>query len=168
MAAGGSCAPVAVLEGAGARLLEAGTGAVAAVSLPHLVTDPGFEVVGADRPMVAPLALLDALPDQVRDQALAWERHVREVESGVADPRGGAPRPQYDPATRTMAQREAAKAAELTGAGLVSTGQPDRAGSGGREAEHHITTSPMFSQVIAVSGIWRRKFRALCRVLAIS
>ncbi|MFD5463069.1 Mu transposase C-terminal domain-containing protein [Kitasatospora sp. NPDC127059] len=112
---------VAVLEGASARLLEAGTGAVAAVSLPHLVTDPGFEVVGADRPVVAPLALLDALPDHVRDQALAWERHVREVESGITEPGGEAPRPQYDPATRTMAQREAAKAAELTGAGVPTS-----------------------------------------------
>ncbi|MFD0142881.1 MULTISPECIES: hypothetical protein [unclassified Streptomyces] len=112
---------VAVLEGASARLLETGTGAVAAVALPHLVTDPGFEVVGADRPVVAPLALLDALPDHVRDHALAWERHVREVESGTTKAGGEAPRPQYDPATRTMAQREAAKAAELTGAGVPTS-----------------------------------------------
>jgi hypothetical protein len=41
-----------------------------------------------------------------------WERHVVEVETGLppdADP-GTAPRPEYDPAARTVAQRTQAKA----------------------------------------------------------
>ena len=108
---------VAVLEGVRARLVD-DAGAVATVLLPHLLADPHFEIIGgAPRGQVPPFALLGELPVSVREQAWAWERHVREVETGLPDPRGGTPRPQYDPAVRTMAQREAAKAAELTEAG---------------------------------------------------
>ncbi|MFE5332186.1 hypothetical protein ACFRCG_37970 [Embleya sp. NPDC056575] len=111
---------VVVLAGSSARLLDEAR-AVAAVSLPHVFADPGFEVVGAARPVVPPFALLDALPEDVRNRALAWERHVREVESGLADPRGGTPRAQYDPALRNLTQREKAKAAELTDAGTPTS-----------------------------------------------
>jgi len=47
--------------------------------------------------------------------AREWERHVLEVETGLArdaEP-GVAPRPEYDPQARTLAQRTQAKAAEL-------------------------------------------------------
>ncbi len=52
-------------------------------------------------------------------QARWWHRHVVEVVTGLppdAEP-GAAPRPQYDPASSTLASREAAKAAELRQAG---------------------------------------------------
>ncbi|MGW9213559.1 hypothetical protein ACWGR4_42260 [Embleya sp. NPDC055664] len=111
---------VVVLAGGSARLLDEG-GAVAAVSLPHVFADPGFEVVGAARPVVPPFGLLDALPEDVRDRALAWERHVREVESGVADPPSGTPRARYDPARWNLTQREEAKAAELTDPGTPTS-----------------------------------------------
>jgi len=60
------------------------------------------------------------LPDAVEPavaQARWWERHVLEVITG-RDPQTAAARPQYDPQTRTVADREAAKAAELSGGGL--------------------------------------------------
>ncbi|MFD5378313.1 Mu transposase C-terminal domain-containing protein [Streptomyces griseoincarnatus] len=111
---------VAVLEGVRGRLVD-DAGAVAAVSLPHLFADPHFEVCGAPRPQVPPFALLDAVPDPVRERALSWERHVREVETGIPDPVGGTPRPRYDPAVHTLSQREAAKAEELTASGLPTS-----------------------------------------------
>lgn len=109
---------LAALEDARARLLGE-AGAIATVLLSHLLTDPGFQVVGGPPQVtVAPAGLLNTLPEQVRAQALAWERHVREVESGAAVP-GGVPRAGYDPAVTTLAQREAAKAAELSAAGAA-------------------------------------------------
>ncbi|MET8439222.1 Mu transposase C-terminal domain-containing protein [Streptomyces sp900116325] len=93
-------------------------GEVAAVLLPLLFADPGFEVLNAPAVVkVPPLGLLDALPTAVRERAWAWARHVREVETGRPDD-AGEPRPQYDPVSQTLAQREEAKAAELTAAGL--------------------------------------------------
>lgn len=107
---------VAALEGALVRLVdEAGT--IATVLVSHLCAAPGFKMVGASpQAQVPPWARLETLPADVRDQALAWERHVREVEEGVPEP-GGVPSPQYDPAQHTMAQREDAKARELSAAG---------------------------------------------------
>jgi putative transposase len=49
-------------------------------------------------------------------QARWWERHVLEVITG-RDPQAAAARPEYDPRTRTVAEREAAKAAELRAGG---------------------------------------------------
>ncbi len=106
---------LAALEGARATLVDE-AGSVATVLLPHLFADPLFEVIGAaPRSRVHPTALLDSLPGPVREQALAWERHVREVEHGTAGGRG--PEGPYDPAVTTLTQRETAKAAELTAAG---------------------------------------------------
>ncbi|MFP8962587.1 transposase [Streptomyces nanhaiensis] len=112
---------LAALEGVQARLVdEAGT--VAAVFVPTLFTDPGFRVRGRPARPVPPLALLETLPDAVRERALRWERDVREVESGaVGGPEGGAPRSAYDPAVTTLAQREAAKAEELTASGVPTS-----------------------------------------------
>ncbi|MEV8334439.1 transposase [Streptomyces niveus] len=56
----------------------------------------------------------------MRERALAWERHVREVETG--QPGGlGPPRAEYAPQTRTLAQREETKAAELSAAGMPTS-----------------------------------------------
>lgn len=67
--------------------------------------------------------LLESLPEAVRERALVWERHVREVETGWPGEPGaaGPPRAEYDPRTRTLAQREEAKAAELSAAGLPAS-----------------------------------------------
>lgn len=96
-------------------------GEVAAVLLALLFTDAGFEVLDAPRvPRVPPLGLLESLPETVRERALAWERHVREVETGRPNGTGavGPVRVEYEPQTRTLAQREEAKAAELSAAGM--------------------------------------------------
>ncbi|MEU6603182.1 Mu transposase C-terminal domain-containing protein [Streptomyces flaveolus] len=99
-------------------------GEVAAVLLALLFADAGFEVLDAPRvPRVPPLGLLESLPETVRERALAWERHVREVETGRPDGTGavGPARAEYDPQTRTLAQREEAKASELSAAGMPTS-----------------------------------------------
>jgi putative transposase len=81
--------------------------------------DGGEQVVlasgGDPVPAVESFGLLDSLPGEVLAAARAWERHVVEVETGLApDPEPGTePRPGYDPQARTLAQRTEAKAAEL-------------------------------------------------------
>jgi putative transposase len=78
--------------------------------------NPGFAVIdGVPSPTVEPFGLLDSRPTAVLDAAREWERHVVEVETGLApgsDP-GAAPRSGYDPATTTLMQRDEAKATEL-------------------------------------------------------
>jgi hypothetical protein len=113
---------LAVLEGPRATLVT-DEGASAVVLLPYLFADPSFGVEGGPAPgRVPPFGLLEALPEQVRERALAWQRHVREVETGFPDAVGqGAPREQFDPATRSLAQRERAKAEELTAAGWTAS-----------------------------------------------
>lgn len=120
---------LAVLEGARATLVS-DEGASALVLLPYLFTDPSFGVEGGPAPgRATPFGLLEALPVEVRERALAWQRHVREVETGFPDAVGqGAPREQFDPATRSLAQQERAKAEELTAAGWggeCGDGAPD-------------------------------------------
>ncbi|MFI1068163.1 transposase [Streptomyces spororaveus] len=110
---------MAALAGGQVRLV-AEDGEVAAVLMSLLFTGAGFEVL--DVPVgsgVPPLGLLESLPEAVREQAFAWERHVREVETGLPGGAGsdGPVRAEYDPDARTLAQREEAKAAELSAAG---------------------------------------------------
>ncbi|MHC0433431.1 transposase [Streptomyces sp. O3] len=95
-------------------------GAVQVLLLTQLYADKYFEVVDGCAEHRAPAwGLLDGLDADVRERALAWQRHVREVESGHPEPgRAGAPRKEFDPAARSLAKREAAKAAELTAQGL--------------------------------------------------
>ncbi|MGW4786767.1 Mu transposase C-terminal domain-containing protein [Streptomyces sp. NPDC004230] len=93
-------------------------GSVASVVLPHLLADEHFEVVGQAKPGgVGPLSMLDTLEDKVRERALQWERHVREVETGSSDGSGAAVSDRYDPARHSLSEREAAKARELTAGG---------------------------------------------------
>ncbi|MFE6189308.1 hypothetical protein ACFQ6U_33305 [Streptomyces sp. NPDC056465] len=104
--------------------LVAEDGAVAAVLLSLLFADAGFEVLDAPGvSRVPPLGLLQSLPEAVRERALAWERHVREVETGEPGEPGdaGTRRAEYDSQTRTLAQREEAKAAELSAAGMPTS-----------------------------------------------
>jgi putative transposase len=96
-------------------------GRASVVQLTHLLTSDGFEVVGGSghgRPHVSG-AVLAGLREDVAEEALRWERHIVEVLTG-ADPDAApesAPRPQYDPAVHSLAQREEAKAAELAAGG---------------------------------------------------
>jgi putative transposase len=97
-------------------------GQPSAMHLPTLMASAGFEVVGsAGRPRL-PAGLLDGLPPAQAQKALWWHRHMTELLTGRppdAAP-GSPPRPEYDPATRTLAEREAAKAAEMS----AESGQP--------------------------------------------
>jgi hypothetical protein len=95
----------------------------------HLFADPGFTVIGADAPQAAPQwGLFETAPGAAREKALAWQRHVREVECGLPGGPGseGAVREQYDPEQHPLPQREQAKAKELTalGFGRVSADHP--------------------------------------------
>ncbi len=91
-------------------------GADSVVLAGHLMASPGFAVVDSEpAPSVEPFALLDSLPGAVLDTAREWERHVVEIETGLppgAEP-GVAPKPEYDPTSTTVVDRDRAKAAEL-------------------------------------------------------
>ncbi|MGW0964516.1 hypothetical protein ACWD4K_37385 [Streptomyces gelaticus] len=66
------------------------------------------------------MGLFETAPAAAREKALAWLRHIREVEygrPGGADS-GGVVRAGYDPDRWTLAERERAKAAELTALGF--------------------------------------------------
>ncbi|WP_374118564.1 integrase [Streptomyces sp. 8L] len=86
----------------------------------HLQAAEDFAVVGTgERAALGSAALLDHLPDEVAKRALWWQRHLVEVLTGLPPdaPQGALPRPEYDPARRSLAERERAKAAELVGQG---------------------------------------------------
>ncbi|WP_327350303.1 transposase [Streptomyces sp. NBC_01304] len=110
---------VIALAGQEIRLLGAeGEGEVALAG--HLFADPGFAVVGEQVPQAAPQwGLFETAPAAARDKALTWLRHIREVESGLPDGSGstGTVRSQYAPERFTLAEREQAKAEELTALG---------------------------------------------------
>ncbi|MFC9033644.1 hypothetical protein [Streptomyces arboris] len=92
-----------------------------AVLAGYLFADPGFSVIGADVPQAAPQwGLFETAPAAAREKAMAWQRHVREVDCGLAGGpgSGGAVRDQYDPERHTLAEREQAKAEELTALGF--------------------------------------------------
>lgn len=93
-----------------------------AMHLPTLMVSPGFEVIGSASARRLPPGLLDGLAPAEAERALWWHRHMSEVLTGLAPdaPAGAMPRPEYDPAVRTLTQREEAKAAELT----AETGRP--------------------------------------------
>ncbi|GGT02885.1 Mu transposase C-terminal domain-containing protein [Streptomyces cinerochromogenes] len=98
--------------------LVAGDGATACVLAARLVVAPGFAVIGAPAAQPVTPVLWEAVPLAAQERALAWLRHIREVETGLpGGPGSGTPRPEYDPRAFTLAEREAAKAQELTGLG---------------------------------------------------
>ncbi|TJZ99431.1 Mu transposase C-terminal domain-containing protein [Actinacidiphila oryziradicis] len=117
---------VAALVGATVRLVDQ-EGTTASVLPAYLFADPGFEVAGVQAPASAPQwGLFETVPVKERERALAWQRHIREVETGLpAGPgSGGVPRPQYDPEQRTLAEREQAKAEEMTALGWAKVSRP--------------------------------------------
>ncbi|MFE6174520.1 hypothetical protein [Streptomyces sp. NPDC056464] len=90
------------------------------VRLEILLGDADFDVLGNGGRMPLPHeSLLEEIPEQARERALWWEVHILEVLHGFApgaDAEAG-PRPEYDPARRSLTARELAKATELTGDG---------------------------------------------------
>ncbi|MFJ2264455.1 transposase [Streptomyces sp. NPDC087844] len=105
---------VAAVAGASVTLVGE-DGQTASVLSSFLFADPTFTVVGSPATGVPPWGLLESVPERERERALAWQRHIREVETGLpgGPASGGTPRPEYDPARRSMAEREQAKADEL-------------------------------------------------------
>ncbi|MGO4459900.1 Mu transposase C-terminal domain-containing protein [Streptomyces sp. M-16] len=108
------------LSGTTVRLADE-VGTASLVLFSHLLTSEGFELVEQHHgpPRMPPFALLDMVPKQEAERAADWERHVTEVEFGrpVDAAPDARPLPEYDPATRTLQEREAAKAVELIALG---------------------------------------------------
>jgi putative transposase len=113
---GGETHTVAGLDSATVRLIDV-TGAVREVSTATLLSDPGLELVTSSRVPMAPQPALERLPAEAVEHARWWERHLIEVITGVPpdSPPGTRPRPAYDPASRSLRQRELAKHEELAG-----------------------------------------------------
>jgi hypothetical protein len=122
---------VVALSGTSVRLLSAAGHSSVVLSL-FLQSAPDFSIVGsADggvAPAVPPLGLLDALPEEALRVARQWERHLVELETGLPPgaEAGTAPRPEYDPQARSLAEREQAKARELTAAGIRASARTVR------------------------------------------
>ncbi|MCX5122116.1 hypothetical protein OG992_33720 [Micromonospora sp. NBC_00362] len=101
------------LAGASVRLPSEARGADQVVLTEHLMSSPDFTVIdGLPAPDVQPFGLLDALPEDVLAAAKQWERHIVEVETGLPPhaPLNTTPRPEYDPAKHSLAERQRAKA----------------------------------------------------------
>lgn len=114
---------VVALQGQRVYLL-AEDGAEKSLLLGRLFADPGFAVVGARAPEAVPQwGLFETVPPAARQRALAWLPHIREVETGLPhpaeSPEPARPRPEYDPERWTLAQRDAAKAKEMTALGFT-------------------------------------------------
>ena len=107
------------IEGTTVRLVpEDGLPWLAAVG--HLMAAADFEIMGReDGPVIPPIALLGAVPEPVAERARFWESHILEVLTGLPGdaPEEVVPRPDFDPQLHGLAEREAAKAAELAAAG---------------------------------------------------
>ncbi|WP_330288772.1 Mu transposase C-terminal domain-containing protein [Streptomyces sp. NBC_00576] len=88
------------------------------LTVPQLVLSGDFDVL--ERGPRSPSVLVLPATGEVLEQARWWERHIAEVITGLppgAD-EGAAPRPEFDPAVRSLTEREAAKAAELAAEGV--------------------------------------------------
>ncbi|MBT8227487.1 MAG: DDE-type integrase/transposase/recombinase [Dactylosporangium sp.] len=107
---------VAGLAGTSVRLRSEEVGADQVVLAGHLMASPDFTLVGAGpAPQVEPFGLLDALPADVLAAAKQWECHIVEVETGLEPhpPPDAIPKPEYDPARHSLAERQRTKGAEL-------------------------------------------------------
>ncbi|MGW5848529.1 hypothetical protein ACWFQ8_11355 [Streptomyces sp. NPDC055254] len=111
---------VVAIAGTTVRLLSA-AGEPSTVLVAYLFAAADFEVIGsAPVPPLTSQGLLEGLPKEAAEAACRWERHLIEVETGLVPdaPAGAVPRPEYDPASRSLAAREKAKTAELKAAGV--------------------------------------------------
>ncbi|MFD9495150.1 Mu transposase C-terminal domain-containing protein [Streptomyces sp. NPDC102256] len=72
---------------------------------------------------VPPTGRIAEFPESAAEQARWWEGHILEVLDGLPPdvPAGTVPRPEFDPERHSLAQRERAKAAQLTSAGHAIT-----------------------------------------------
>ncbi|MEV8638351.1 Mu transposase C-terminal domain-containing protein [Streptosporangium sp. NPDC051023] len=91
-------------------------GALLSLPVSRIQATVGFEILGKGQ--AAPLntaRVLEGMSAETAETALWWERHLIEVINGTRpDASSDAPpRPQYDPACRSLAEREQAKADEL-------------------------------------------------------
>lgn len=101
------------------RLLDV-AGSAVVMPLARLLTDPTFAVISVPSPApLPPAGLLDGVPEELVEQARWWERHIVEVLTGLPPgaEKSALGRPEFDPETRSLRQRELAKVAELAGAG---------------------------------------------------
>jgi len=113
----GAAHVVAGLSGTLVRLADE-QGTTSVVQLPCLLADASFGRTGDHGPVpLLPAGLLNGIPARAVEEAAWWQRHLAEVLTGLPPgaAAGARPRPEYDPAVRTLAERDAAKAAELTG-----------------------------------------------------
>lgn len=110
---------VAGTDGSSVFLAGTSGGAPLTILATDLLTDRTFALESVIARPVAPPALFDLLPDDVRDAARDLEGHITEVLDGVpvGAPHGTRPRPEYDVGSTTLRQREMAKVAELERAG---------------------------------------------------
>ncbi|WP_328443353.1 Mu transposase C-terminal domain-containing protein [Streptomyces sp. NBC_00386] len=106
--------------------LAAEDGATGCVLAARLVAADGFEVLGQGAPQIPAAAAWADVPLPARERAMAWLRHIREVETGLpgGPGSGGVPRPEYNPHAFTLAEREHAKAKELAGLGWTKVSRP--------------------------------------------
>jgi hypothetical protein len=110
---------VAALEGTAVRLVDEAQSA-SVVMLAHLLSSEGFEVVtpASVRTAVPAAGVLEGLPAKAVERAEWWQRHLVEMLTGrpLDDPHGPV-QAEYDPAVRSLRQRELAKTSELAAAG---------------------------------------------------
>jgi len=101
---------------------EQGIGMV--VDQAQLQTAGDFAVLGAGgRAPLGSATVLEHLPGPVAERALWWQRHIVEILTGLPPdcPAGTSGKPEYDPVSRSLAERERAKAVELAAAGQPAT-----------------------------------------------
>ncbi len=110
---------VAALEGTAVRIVDEGQ-SPSVVFLAHLLSSAGFEVVtpSSVRAVVPAAGVLEGFPRKAVERAEWWQRHLVEMLTGrpMEDPHGPV-RAAYDPAVRSLRQRELTKAEELEAGG---------------------------------------------------
>ncbi|WP_049566332.1 hypothetical protein [Streptomyces sp. SBT349] len=113
---------VAGLDGVMVHLAESANAEAASITVPLPVLAASRDFAVLDRAGVPVpqaelpnFALLEGISQKAAEDALAWERAVVEVDTGLPPdaPERARPRPAYDPASTTLVQRYQAKAAEL-------------------------------------------------------
>ncbi|MEV4049624.1 hypothetical protein AB0J55_00400 [Amycolatopsis sp. NPDC049688] len=108
--------------GATVRLVD-DAGHTELVLLAALLAAPDLELIDsapARGTRLTAVGLLEQLSTGVLERAREWERHVIEAETGFA-PDATTARPGFEPSRTTVAERDTAKAGELTAAGVPTT-----------------------------------------------
>jgi hypothetical protein len=110
---------VAALAGGSVHLVDP-AGVTSVISLADLFSAPGMAALPSPRRApLPPQGLIQTVPPALVEKACWWEQHIVEVLTGVSPEadRTVQPRPEFDPAARTLRQREMAKVAELKALG---------------------------------------------------